>query len=349
MREEASLDERKKLAEQLKKYPTSPYGTMQAIYADFCKLKTSAELPLCLSLRRTTKSKKQVSARANLSRAQVSSLAHHLMISEQHRFVLCGIPEVGVTEWRQLFLRLTGDPAWNTTNPWYYPHYTPRAIDFTASERLTPERLKLVLQDPSYFKAVFFRDPVDRLLSAFLDKFMNVGHQPTSSSTPLPIASPALNRYARDFLKDMPGDNGRPLSFQMFVEQLHATRNVSTSWNPHWRPQHAMCLLDTYLPLYDFVGDFSFRLESHAQALLRHLSLWDEFGAQGWPGGNGPMFSIDTNRTQMMHVTGSTSKKAVYYTPRLQTMAREVYADDYDMLRKMKWGLRSTPAAVRAG
>ena len=97
MREEASLDERKKLAEQLKQYPTSPHGTMQAIYADFCKLKTSAELPLCLSLRRTTESK-QVSARANLSRAQVSSLAHHLMISEQHRFVFCGIPKVGVTE-----------------------------------------------------------------------------------------------------------------------------------------------------------------------------------------------------------------------------------------------------------
>jgi len=57
MREEASLDERKKLAEQLKQYPTSPYGTMQGIYADFCKLKTSAELPLCLSLRRTTESK----------------------------------------------------------------------------------------------------------------------------------------------------------------------------------------------------------------------------------------------------------------------------------------------------
>merc|ERR1711988_884697 len=29
----------------------------QAVYADFCKLKTSTELPLCLSLRRTQESK----------------------------------------------------------------------------------------------------------------------------------------------------------------------------------------------------------------------------------------------------------------------------------------------------
>jgi len=57
MRSTTSMDERKTLSEQLKAYPSAPYGTMQAVYADFCKLKTSTELPLCLSLRRTAESK----------------------------------------------------------------------------------------------------------------------------------------------------------------------------------------------------------------------------------------------------------------------------------------------------
>jgi len=54
-------DAKKDLLKQLKEHPAPAYGTTQAIYADFCKIKTNGELPLCTSLRRTAESKKMAS------------------------------------------------------------------------------------------------------------------------------------------------------------------------------------------------------------------------------------------------------------------------------------------------
>ena len=42
---------------EMKQYPAAPYGTLQAIYTDFCKLKTSAQKPICVSTRRTNEQK----------------------------------------------------------------------------------------------------------------------------------------------------------------------------------------------------------------------------------------------------------------------------------------------------
>lgn len=39
--------------------------------------------------------------------------------------------------------------------------------------------------------------------------------------------------------------------------------------------------LDKFLPYFDFVGDFG-HVREHSEELLRHVGLWDEFGATGW-------------------------------------------------------------------
>ena len=48
---------KKTLGTELKQYPAAPYGTLQAIYADYCKLKTSANSQICVSMRRTNEQK----------------------------------------------------------------------------------------------------------------------------------------------------------------------------------------------------------------------------------------------------------------------------------------------------
>lgn len=38
---------------------------------------------------------------------------------------------------------------------------------------MTPERVSSILTDPTWTKAVFLRDPAERLLSCFLDKIVH--------------------------------------------------------------------------------------------------------------------------------------------------------------------------------
>lgn len=38
---------------------------------------------------------------------------------------------------------------------------------------MTPERVSSILSDPTWTKAVFLRDPAERLLSCFLDKIVH--------------------------------------------------------------------------------------------------------------------------------------------------------------------------------
>lgn len=48
--------DRKPLLEQLKVVPSTPFGTTQAIYADFCKVPTNADKMTCTRLKATTAS-----------------------------------------------------------------------------------------------------------------------------------------------------------------------------------------------------------------------------------------------------------------------------------------------------
>uniref|UniRef100_A0A6T9PZM4 Uncharacterized protein n=1 Tax=Haptolina ericina TaxID=156174 RepID=A0A6T9PZM4_9EUKA len=55
----ASTDaERQEILPQLRALPPPAFGTAQAIYADFCKLKPNIESTFCLSTRRTAESKR---------------------------------------------------------------------------------------------------------------------------------------------------------------------------------------------------------------------------------------------------------------------------------------------------
>lgn len=101
------------------------------------------------------------------------ALPPYLMISEEHRFLFCGIPKVGLTEWLHLFLRVTGDSAWNTTRPWDYVHYTAKRQAFSMKKlQISAQRWDEIMRDPGFVKAVFLRDPAERILSAFMDKFV---------------------------------------------------------------------------------------------------------------------------------------------------------------------------------
>ena len=99
--------------------------------------------------------------------AELRYASHHMMYNEEFKLVFCTIPKVACTEWLRMFYKMQGDPKWHLD-----PHYRGNKPQFN---KLPPQRATEILNDPNWTKAVFFRDPARRLLSAYLDKFVYQG------------------------------------------------------------------------------------------------------------------------------------------------------------------------------
>jgi hypothetical protein len=205
-----------------------------------------------------------------------------------------------------------------------------------------------LFQDPTWTKAVFIRDPAERLLSAYRDKIEK-------------------RRYTKKhFGIDRKRDDGsdEPLNFTEFVHlvtdatsMLHLEvrprqrRGLSWYTEPHWAPQLFTCGLETTFPLYDFVGNLDF-LAQHTKALLERVGLWNDFGSQYINADTGegacviapPKVTRSDNVTRGFnqygatthHVTGSRNLHDKYYTPALLAKVKTAYAMDYIVWDEIK-------------
>ncbi|CAM9338254.1 unnamed protein product, partial [Hapterophycus canaliculatus] len=208
----------------------------------------------------------------------------------------------------------------------------------SAMPGMTPAMASSILNDPTWTKGVFLRDPAERLLSCFLDKIVHRKRVlgPEHHGMMLQASYSVSVFGANDYL-----------SFEKFValtskgaqQRFHSqyprgNLGLSRKSNPHWRPQ-LFFGLDKFLPYLDFIGDFK-HVGAHSEAFLKRAGLWEEFGASGWgPSGEASFFQ---RTTVQGHATGSRDSKGQYYTPPLLASVREAYAStDYRMLARLGW------------
>ncbi|KAL3940082.1 MAG: hypothetical protein SGARI_001130, partial [Bacillariaceae sp.] len=89
---------------------------------------------------------------------------HHLLFIPKAKLIFCGVPKSGITEWIKFVRFVMGARDYLAT-----PHDKKDWQDFRM-ENLPPEKASELILDPTWTKAVFFRDPAERLLSAYLNK-----------------------------------------------------------------------------------------------------------------------------------------------------------------------------------
>eukprot|EP00592_Proboscia_alata_P016619 CAMPEP_0194399178 /NCGR_PEP_ID=MMETSP0174-20130528/126515_1 /TAXON_ID=216777 /ORGANISM="Proboscia alata, Strain PI-D3" /LENGTH=754 /DNA_ID=CAMNT_0039195557 /DNA_START=101 /DNA_END=2366 /DNA_ORIENTATION=- len=284
------------------------------------------------------------------------------------KLIFCGIPKVGSTEWLKFF-RYT----WGANDYPSHPHYKVDRSLFLM-KNLPIEKAQEILNDPTYTRAVFLRDPAERLLSAYLDKFKHGAY------------SKKIKEYDKVHAKDgqSPFMKGNKISFQEFVNTLsHPVVLNSKSCmgkgviglhkctDVHWRSQKKICGLDGMLPLYDFVGDFA-KIGNHSKLLLQQLGAWDTWGRnydrgppeQGKekmqcnvPAQKRNESSVDLGPgfnqiPPAVHMSKSKEKFEKYYTPELLSKVRKLYAMDYaiyDEIQKWERDSSSDDHVVPAG
>jgi hypothetical protein len=232
-------------------------------------------------------------------------------VLKKQKLLLFTVLKVSSTVFTQLAKRLDGNPTWsnncgNIQNP--------LTTNLTYLTDLPPSQAENLLLDPEWTKAIFVRDPKERVLSAYLNKAVGEPKYVKRRCCDQ-RASPQVHE-----LLECHDPDSRPIvSFEEFLKVI-----VPHCRDGHWCRQSEL-LRPVQWPSIDFVGHFD-RLETDTRRLLDDvLGVWEDMGATGWPHG-----SLYAGSSTVGHQTGAHDRMRQYYNRELEDIADAWYKSDYD-------------------
>jgi hypothetical protein len=243
------------------------------------------------------------------------------------------------------------------------PYFKYDTAEFLMSN-LPLETAQAMWNDPAWTKAVIWREPAERLLSAYLDKI---------------VRQAFTQKYFH--IGHLSDEQPYVLTFEEFVnlvanttyEDHHDKRGIHYRVDPHWRPQLFTCGMDHVLPLFDFVGSFD-HLPEHTKLLLERVGLWESYGKNfevvSSASDTNTSASIclipppttrsnstigfnqrtpSGNKHSLEHGTGSRQKMEQYYTPEMLDLVRKAYDMDYAIWDELHARASDNPLEVPTG
>lgn len=192
-------------------------------------------------------------ARSSL-RAITPRHVSRIFVEDRHRVLYCEVPKAGCSNWKRVLMVLAGLASSTADIPHDTVHYggALRRLD-TFSRHGILHRLS------TYTKMLFVREPFERLVSAFRDKF----EHPNSYYHPV-FGKAILARYranaSREALRT--GEGVRFPEFMQYLLDVHQPVGMDIHWD-HVGRLCSPCLID-----YDFVGKFE-SMEDDANFFLR--------------------------------------------------------------------------------
>ncbi|XP_063779373.1 carbohydrate sulfotransferase 14 [Pseudophryne corroboree] len=182
--------------------------------------------------------------------AQRRTLFRHILVSEKYRFLYCYVPKVACSNWKRVMKVLAGHLQ-NVDERLKMDHKS----DLVFLADLPAEQAKHRLQH--YYKFLFVRDPMERLLSAYRNKFGEIREYQQKYGLEI------VRRY-----RESPGPSkGDDVTFPEFLRYL-LDEDVERM-NEHWMPIYNLC--QPCAVRYDFIGSYE-RLRQDAGHVLRAIS-----------------------------------------------------------------------------
>ena len=180
---------------------------------------------------------------------------HHVIVSDKYKLLYCYIPKVACTQWKKLFLILD-DKAQGIRNNEHEKYHEKWRFNYLG--QYSDEAIRTRLRH--YYKFLFVREPFERLLSGFEDKFVsNIWNWAETSHHTREM----LNRYRQEH-----PNATDDITFTKFIHYVLRLRDEAR--NEHWKSYEGLChpcAVD-----YDFIGHFE-NLEQEAPYLLKKTGL----------------------------------------------------------------------------
>ncbi|XP_074063283.1 carbohydrate sulfotransferase 9 isoform X2 [Macrotis lagotis] len=190
----------------------------------------------------------------NHAQSHLFHMVSRIYVEDRHKILYCEVPKAGCSNWKRILMVLNGlaSSTYNIThNAVHYGKHLKKLDSFDLKGIYT--RLN------TYTKAVFVRDPMERLVSAFRDKF----EHPNSYYHPV-FGKAIIKKYRPNACEDKI-NNGSGVKFKEFIHYLLDSHRP-VGMDIHWERVSKLCY--PCLITYDFVGKFE-TLEEDANYFLQ--------------------------------------------------------------------------------
>jgi len=173
------------------------------------------------------------------------------IVIEKLKLVFCFIPKVSCTTWKGVLYRAENQGRQITSNPHRKSLFS-WLKDYNVAER------KEILRN--YYKAMFVREPFERLASAYRDKVNKVWFKRfvISNKTSEELKKEAAVPFST-FIKSVLASNATTFPDRGYIE------------DQHWRSYEQICPCEVD---YDFIGHFE-NLSEEAPQLLKIIGVDD--------------------------------------------------------------------------
>lgn len=188
----------------------------------------------------------------SLTPLQRRTLFKQILVNDKYGFLYCYVPKVACSNWKRVLKVLNGDLE-NVNVNIKMNHKS----DLVFLGSLKQEEINYRLKN--YFKFMFVREPMSRLLSAYRNKFGEIVSYQKKYGVEI------IKKYRKGYIKDskLAGDD---VTFDEFVHYL-LDEDVERM-NEHWMPMYNLC--QPCAVTYDFIGSYE-TLERDAEFVLRQI------------------------------------------------------------------------------
>ncbi|XP_028811729.1 carbohydrate sulfotransferase 8 isoform X2 [Denticeps clupeoides] len=191
--------------------------------------------------------------KSNISRTITPHHVSRIYVEDKYKLLYCEVPKAGCSNWKRVLMVLAGlasSASEINHDAVHYGNHIKRLDSF--------DRQGITQRLETYTKVLFVREPLERLVSAFRDKF----ESPNSYYHPV-FGKAIISKYranaSRAALR-----TGSGVTFQEFMQYLLDVHRP-VGMDIHWEPVHQLC--SPCLLSYDFIGKFE-TMEQEANVLL---------------------------------------------------------------------------------
>lgn len=179
-----------------------------------------------------------------------------LFVVDRYKLLYCEVPKAGCSNWKRVMMVLSGSAITTRDIPHDTAHYS-NSLRLLRSYNRTGVTQRL----HSYTKVLFVREPFERLVSAFRDKFESPNAYYHSV-----FGRPIISKY-RPNATQTAQQTGAGVTFREFVQYLLDVQRP-VRMDIHWEPVSQLC--SPCILGYSFIGRFE-RLQEEAGFLLQSI------------------------------------------------------------------------------
>lgn len=192
--------------------------------------------------------------KSSISRTVTRHHVAHLFVEDKYKLLYCQVPKAGCSNWKRTLMVLAGraSNAQSIKHDSVHNGQHLRKLD-SFNQQGIMHRLE------TYTKIMFVREPLERIVSAYRDKFEN----PNDYYHTL-FGKPIISKY-RVKASPVALKTGNGVTFKEFVQYLLDVHRP-VGMDIHWEQVNQLChpcLID-----YDFIGKFE-NMEEESNFLLR--------------------------------------------------------------------------------